>query len=126
MTAIGTFDDILALAPQHEELLRGIRALVLSDNKDAVEVARPGDRAVSWGWGPKKMSEAYVYALPYTNHVNIGFYQGASLSDPSAILKGTGKALRHASVTSLDELQNTKLKALISSAREERRAALEI
>ena len=126
MSVIGTFEDILAIEPQHSDVLRRLRALVLADKPDAVEVSRPGDKAVSWGWGPKKMSEAYVYALPYKNHVNLGFYQGAGLPDPNGLLKGTGKALRHTSLKSVDETENPALPALIAAAREERRAALNL
>jgi len=77
--AVGTFAQIVALAPQHEALLRALRALAFALHPDLVEVSRPGDRAVSWGWGPKKLSEAYACALPYRDHVNLAFYRGAEL-----------------------------------------------
>lgn len=121
---IGTFEDIVALAPAHEALLRALRALALELHPGLVEVARPGDRAVSWGWGPKKMSEAYAYALPYANHVNLGFYKGAALPDPAGRLKGTGAALRHVSLTSADQVLDPSIRALMEAARQERRAAL--
>jgi len=121
---IGTFEDIVALAPKHEAVLRALRALAVQVHPDHVEVARPGDRAVSWGWGPKKMSEAYAYALPYKNHVNLGFYRGADLPDPEGRLKGTGKAMRNVSIRSAEEVADPALRALIVAAREERRAAL--
>jgi hypothetical protein len=92
--AINTFEQIVALEPQHEALLRAVRALAFELHPDLVEVARPGDRAVSWGWGPRKMSEAYACALPYKDHVNLAFYQGANLRDPTRKLRGTGKTMR--------------------------------
>ncbi|WP_417522990.1 DUF1801 domain-containing protein [Marinovum sp.] len=124
MAVTGTFDEIVALEPQHEKLLRAIRSLVHAIHPDACEVCRPGDRAASWGWGPKKMSEAYVYALPYTHHVNLGFYRGASLADPAGLLTGTGKAMRHIRLTDSKQLENPALRALMAQARDERRAAL--
>lgn len=121
---IGTFEDIVALAPAHAALLQALRALAFELHPGLVEVARPGDRAVSWGWGPKKMSEAYAYALPYTAHVNLGFYKGALLPDPAGRLKGTGAALRHVSLTSPDQVADPAIRALMEAAREERCAAL--
>jgi hypothetical protein len=60
MTAVGTFTEILDQAPQHAGLLRAIRSLVLRLHPDVVEVSRPREKSVCWGWGPKKMSEAYA------------------------------------------------------------------
>lgn len=122
--AIGTFDDILALAPEHEGTLRALRQLARDIHPDHVEVSRPGDRAVSWGWGPKKMSEAYAYALPYKGHVNLGFYRGADLPDPQGRLTGTGKAMRHVSLRHVDEVSDPILRDLIIAARDERSRAL--
>lgn len=112
-SVIGTFDDIVALAPEHEPILRAIRRLVYETHPEAVEVSRPGDRAVSWGWGPKKMSEAYVYALAFKGHINLGFYQGAKRPDPLGTLKGTGKAMRHVSIYSPEEIADHSLRGLI-------------
>ena len=121
---IGTFEGIVALAPAHEALLRALRALAFELHPGLVEVARPGDRAVSWGWGPKKMSEAYAYALPYTGHVNLGFYRGAFLPDPARRLKGTGASLRHVSLKSVDEVADPAVRSLLVAACEERRVTL--
>ncbi|MET0374205.1 MAG: DUF1801 domain-containing protein [Rhizorhabdus sp.] len=124
--AAGTFEQIVALEPQHEAVLRALRALVSELHPDLIEVSRPGDRAVSWGWGPKKMSEAYACALPYKDHVNLAFYRGADLSDPTGKLIGTGKAMRHVPITHQDQLADTTLRDLIVAAREERRQALRL
>lgn len=121
---IGTFEDIVALAPEHETTLLALRGLAREIHPGHIEVARPGDRAVSWGWGPKKMSEAYAYALPYKDHVNLGFYRGADLPDPHGMLKGTGKAMRHLSIRHPEDLNHPDVRALIIAAREERRKGL--
>lgn len=115
---IGTFEDIVALVPEHEATLRTLRALAAELHPDHVEVARPGNRVVSWGWGPKKMSEAYAYALPYKSHVNLGFYRGAFLPDPYGRLKGSGKAMRHLSIRQASEVDDAIVRDLIVAARE--------
>lgn len=37
----------------------------------------------------------FAYVNVYTSHVNVGFFYGAYLPDPSGILEGTGKHMRH-------------------------------
>jgi hypothetical protein len=37
----------------------------------------------------------FAYVNVFTAHVNIGFFHGAHLSDPSNLLQGTGKHMRH-------------------------------
>jgi hypothetical protein len=38
---------------------------------------------------------AFGYVNVFTSHVNVGFFQGASLADPARLLEGTGKRMRH-------------------------------
>jgi hypothetical protein len=37
----------------------------------------------------------FGYVNVFTSHVNVGFFQGASLPDPARLLQGTGKFMRH-------------------------------
>ena len=37
----------------------------------------------------------FGYVNAFTSHVNVGFFQGASLRDPARMLQGTGKFMRH-------------------------------
>ena len=37
----------------------------------------------------------FAYVNIFTAHVIVGFYQGAALPDPSGLLQGTGKVMRH-------------------------------
>lgn len=41
---------------------------------------------------------AFGYVGVFTSHVNVGFFQGASLPDPARLLQGTGKFMRHVKV----------------------------
>jgi hypothetical protein len=118
------FEDIAALAPLHAAILDAIRMLVKDMHPGAVETARLGDRAVTWGWGPAKMKEGYVYALPYASHVNLGFYEGASLPDPERRLEGSGKNLRHIKIRTCEDLKPPAIRRLVEAARDHRRAAL--
>ena len=37
----------------------------------------------------------FAYVNAFTSHVNVGFFQGASLPDPAHLLQGAGKFMRH-------------------------------
>jgi hypothetical protein len=37
----------------------------------------------------------FGYVNVFTAHVNVGFFQGASLPDPAGLLQGNGKFMRH-------------------------------
>ena len=89
-----------------------------------MEIARPGERTVSFGFGARKMSDAYAYVMPNTAHLNLGFFHGAGLPDPEGLLEGTGKALRHVKLRAADEAARPAVVALIDAARQERQAAL--
>lgn len=124
-TRRGVFEDVVANVPaETRETMEFFRSLIAELHEDAIEVARPGERSVGYGIGPKKMSETYAYIMPQGEYVNLGFYQGASLTDPSGLLEGTGKALRHVKVRSLLEAQNLSVRALILESIAERKAAL--
>jgi hypothetical protein len=124
-TRLGTYDDVLALAEGPvERLMSAARDLVVSLDPDTFEVPRPGERSVAYGLGPKKMSEAYVYLMPQKGYLNLGFYHGASLPDPDGLLEGSGKALRHVKLASLDEVGSRAVRRLVESAIDERRRAL--
>ena len=124
-TRLGVFEDVVANVPaETRAIMEFFRNLIAELHEDAIEVARPGERSIGYGIGPKKMSETYAYIMPQGKYVNLGFYQGASLSDPSGLLEGTGKALRHVKVRSVLEAKNLTVRALILESIAERKAAL--
>ena len=55
---------------------------------------------------------AFGYVNVFTSHVNVGFFQGASLPDPAHLLQGAGKFMRHVKLrpdTPTDAASLTKL-----------------
>lgn len=124
MTNQGTFEELLAVsAPAMRDIAARLRDIILEIDAHAVEVVRLGDRAATYGLGPKKMSEGCLYVLPHTEHVNLGFYRGAHLDDPAKLLEGTGKAMRHVKIRSIDEAEDPAVRALIEAGLAERRNA---
>ena len=124
-TKYGTFAELIDIAVvELRPLLERLREIILEIDPAAVEVVRLGDRAATYGLGPKKMSEGYVYIMPHSKWVNLGFYKGADLPDPERLLQGTGKKLRHIKVHSLAEAERPAVYTLIKEAQRERREAL--
>jgi hypothetical protein len=101
-----------------------VRALVHRLHPEVVEVVWPHQGTVGWGVGPKKMSEHYAYLTVHREHVNLGFYRGASLPDPAGLLTGPGKAMRHMRLDGPESVSGDEVMELLKAARAEREAAL--
>ena len=124
-TRIGTFNDLLDLTEDSQKpTLTSLRKLILSIHPDAFEVVRLGERAVTYGVGPKKNSEGYAYLLPHKNWVNLGFLFGVNLPDPEGLLEGSGKKMRHVKIRSPQEVEAPSLRQMIEAALAERKNAL--
>jgi hypothetical protein len=59
---------------------------------------------------------AFGYVNVFRAHANVGFFHGAELEDPTGLLEGTGKRMRHVKVAPGVELNSAALAALISTA----------
>ncbi len=124
-TTYGTFEELVNSADSElQSICIALREVISTLHQDFVEVVWLNQGIASYGVGPKKMSEHYVYIALYKNHVNLGFYHGTALSDPADLLEGTGKRLRHVKTTSAAEAMDPQIKKLIAEAIEERKDAL--
>ena len=119
---IGTFEDLLRIT---EEPLRAIaqalRDIIFEVDPNVCEVVRLGDRAATFGVGPRKMIDGYAYIQPHKSWVNLGFYQGYGLADPNGLLEGAGAKMRHAKIHLLDDARQPAIRALIECALAERK-----
>ena len=59
---------------------------------------------------------AFGYVNAFTAHVNVGFFLGAQLADPAALLEGTGKYMRHVKLRPGAVIDREALGALIQAA----------
>jgi hypothetical protein len=118
----GNFDDILrAAGPRLRPLCRALRSLVASLDEDFVEVVWPRQEIASYGVGPKKMTEHYAYIGVQGSYLNLGFYHGTALNDPTRLLEGTGKRLRHVKIYDAAEVKNAAIAALLREAISDRK-----
>jgi hypothetical protein len=63
-----------------------------------------------------RFKEAFCYVVAYRAYVNLGFPQGAELSDPDNRLKGTGKMHRHLRIENQAQLSDPEIRRFIHVA----------
>lgn len=75
--------------------LDALRKLVLAATPGVVEEIKWGRPCYSTAHG------LFCYLHRTKNHVTLGFYHGAALKDPTSVLEGDGKDMRHVKVTGI-------------------------
>ena len=114
---LGSYEELLQMTEEPlRPVMKALRATVFAVDPDACEVVRLGDRAATYGVGPRKMLDGYAYLLPHKRWVNLGFYQGAALPDPAGLLEGAGARMRHVKVRNLQDAARPAVHALIQAA----------
>ncbi len=112
-----TFDDIVAgKTDEVTALANGLRALLSDVMPGITEVNWPNQQIAGYGIGEKKMSEHFCYVAPLKAHVNLGFMYGADLDDPGGHMEGSGKALRHIKIRSMDQVNDPEIRSLVERA----------
>jgi hypothetical protein len=74
-------------------------------------------RSTKWGQGCFVDGDApklYIHAAK--DHVQLGFYRGATLHDPQRLLRGRGKYVRHIKVRSTADIRPPAFTKLIEQA----------
>ncbi len=69
---------------------------------------------VKWGqgcWALDAVPKVYIHAEP--DHVQFGFYAGATLKDREGVLVGSGKHVRHVKVFTMRGIPREALAALL-------------
>ena len=59
---------------------------------------------------------AFAYVNAFKSHINIGFFQGSELDDPSGMLEGAGKFMRHVKLWPGGHIDPAAIAALIQAA----------
>jgi hypothetical protein len=111
MKAYASFDQYLAgQASRNQGVIRALRRFVKRVTPQLQE-------SVKWGngcWVQGKVPVAYVYSAP--DHVQFGFFRGSALRDPSGLLKGEGKFVRHIKVRKRSDIDERAFGALLRQA----------
>jgi hypothetical protein len=69
---------------------------------------------------------AFAYVGAFKSHVNLGFFCGAALDDPSRLLQGTGKYMRHVKLVPAALPNEPALRALLDAAYADVKARLRL
>jgi len=111
MKGYASFDAYLEdQSAKNQKVIRALRRFVK-------RVAPALSETVKWGngcWVGNKGPVAYVYAD--SDHVQFGFFRGASLKDPKGLLQGKGQYVRHAKVRRTAEIDERAFAALLKQA----------
>lgn len=67
---------------------------------------------------------AFGYVNAFTAHVNVGFFRGAELADPTGLLQGTGRFMRHVKLRPDRDVDGAALTRLIETAYSDMRRRL--
>ena len=108
----GHAGELGAMARAWFEVMRGCGDEVRELVHDGCPVACLGD--VPFG-----------YVNVFTAHVNVGFFQGASLKDPAGLLEGSGKRMRHVKLRPGMPTDDGALRSLIEAAYRDIKARVE-
>jgi hypothetical protein len=111
MKRYATFDDYLSgQAKKNQPVIHALRKFVKRTAPKLVE-------SVKWGngcWLKGKAPVSYVYSAP--DYVQFGFFRGASLKDPKALLQGKGAYVRHIKLRKPSDLDEKAFRALLKQA----------
>jgi hypothetical protein len=88
-----------------------VRALVRKTVPKSSEAINP------WGVPIFVWNGVLCYLMVGKNHVTFGFPRGTSLRDPTKLLQGTGKNMRHVKLREVSDVHDANLKQLILQAK---------
>lgn len=111
------FEELIeTAAPEVQALARAAKHIIEEIMPNVVEVIWLNQNIASYGVGPKKMSEHFCYIALFKKRINLGFYYGSELPDPTHLLEGTGNLLRHIKIAKLEQLDDPALRQLVTAA----------
>ena len=94
------------------EIARRLHELLRSRFPDAVEQIDLVDRIAADGTSERMRDITFAIA-PHSAHVNLQLADGVELADPTGIVEGTGKRIRHVKCRSVEDVSRPAVLALI-------------
>lgn len=111
-------------SPEVRAIFLALRDLVRDVIPDSTEQLDLPDHLVAFGFGPAggtRLRDLAVALIPHTGHVNVQLADGALLDDPTGIVEGTGKRIRHVKCRSLEASTRPALRSLLEEQAARRR-----
>lgn len=103
-------DDYVAqAAPAQAACLTALRGLVR-------KFAPKASESIKWGQPVYESNGPMIFMRASSKHVTFGFWRGAMLADPHALLGGDGDRMRHVKIATVEAINRPALTALIKQA----------
>jgi hypothetical protein len=98
--------------PDVQAIARRLRVLVREELPEVDEQVDFGNRLVAFGRS-MRMTDLLFAVIPHRRHVNLQLATGAELADPTGIVEGTGKRIRHVKCRSLEDVDRPAVRELV-------------
>ena len=106
-------DRLLAQHPAHIQAIeRAVRALIRSELPEAAEQVDFGNKLIAFGLS-MKMRDLLFAVIAHKAHVNLQLADGVDLPDPTGIVEGTGKRIRHVKLRSIEDVRREDVHELV-------------
>ena len=116
-------------SPEVRAVFLAAADLVRDVMPDATEQLDMPDRLLAFGFGPpggSRLRDFAVALIPHAAHVNVQLADGALLDDPSDIVEGTGKRIRHVKCRSVADVSRPALRSILADQGTHRRKGPEV
>jgi hypothetical protein len=100
--------------PEIQAIERALRHLIKTEIPTVEEQVDFGNKLIAFGWS-MKMRDLLFAIIAHKSHVNLQLADGAELPDPTGIVEGTGKRIRHVKLRSVQDVGRADVRALISA-----------
>lgn len=100
---------VAALEEPLRQIGQALRRLILEADPELKE-------SIKWGNPVYEKEEKVCYLAATKAYVSLGFFNGASLSDPDQLLEGTGKRMRHVKARHVGNIRSRQFTAWVKEA----------
>jgi len=108
---------LAAYNPHISDLTLALRELVLEEAPEALEyISRGYALAIGFSFTGKPLKDGFCHIVTYSTHVNLGFNRGAQVPDPSGLMVGSGKSIRHITIRDRNELEHPAIRRYVQAA----------
>jgi hypothetical protein len=106
-----------AQEPAVAELVLAVRAMVLEAAPEATELLYDAYAGAAAGYTfTGKPADFFIHIAAYATWVNLGFNNGAELTDPGRILRGEGIKIRYIRISSLGDSERPAVRRFVMEA----------
>ena len=100
--------------PEIQAIARALRATVRAAFPEAIESVDFPDRLIAFGRSDRMRGLLFAI-VAHASWVNLQLADGADLPDPTGIVEGTGKRIRHVKVRSVEQAASEPVVAIIQA-----------